>query len=56
MLNGDPDPLTPWERYSRFLEGGGRFVLEVLGALLTIGAAKGPWYKPSGAAIPAAPR
>jgi hypothetical protein len=40
MLAGDPDPLTPWERYSRFLEAGGRFVLEVLGVLLTIAAAK----------------
>jgi hypothetical protein len=27
MLAGDPDPVTPWDRWSRFLEGGGQFVL-----------------------------
>jgi hypothetical protein len=40
MLNGETDPVTPWERYSRFLEAGGRFVLEVCAVLLTVGAAK----------------
>lgn len=38
MLAGDDDPLTVWERWSRFLENGGRFVLETAAALLTIAA------------------
>ena len=27
MLAGDPDPVTPWDRWSRFLEAGGQFVV-----------------------------
>jgi hypothetical protein len=27
MLAGDSNPLTPWDRWSRFLEAGGQFVL-----------------------------
>lgn len=27
MLAGDPDPVTLWDRWSRFLEAGGQFVL-----------------------------
>jgi hypothetical protein len=35
LLAGDPDPLTPWMRCSRFLEGGGRFALGAVCALVT---------------------
>lgn len=37
MLAGQPDPLTVWERWSRFLEAGGRFALELCAAALTAG-------------------
>jgi hypothetical protein len=40
LLRGEVDPVTPWERYSRFLEAGGRFGLEVCAVLLAVGAAK----------------
>jgi len=36
VLAGDPDPITGWERWSRFLEAGGRVVLALAAALLTI--------------------
>jgi hypothetical protein len=36
VLAGDPDPITGWERWSRFLEAGGRVVLALTAALLTI--------------------
>lgn len=36
LLAGEKDPLTLWERWSRFLEAGGRFVVEVSGVLLTV--------------------
>jgi hypothetical protein len=36
ILGGDLDPLTLWERWSRFLEAGGRFVVETAGALLAV--------------------
>lgn len=39
MLAGAQSPLTGWERWSRFIESGGRDVLAVCAALLTIGAA-----------------
>jgi hypothetical protein len=39
LLAGQKDPITWWERWSRFLEGGGRFVVEVCAALLTIATA-----------------
>ena len=39
MLAGDIDPLTLLDRWSRFLEAGGRFVVEVVAALLAIAAA-----------------
>ncbi len=39
VLAGDPDPLTAWECWSRFLEGGGRYVLALAAALLTLAAA-----------------
>jgi hypothetical protein len=38
MLAGDPDPLTPWEMWSRFLEAGGRFVFQITAAVLTVAA------------------
>jgi hypothetical protein len=41
MLAGDSDPLTLLDRWSRFLEAGGRFVVEVLAALLTMAVARG---------------
>ena len=37
MLAGEEDPLSLWERWSRFLEAGGRFVVEVSAALVTVG-------------------
>jgi len=39
ILAGDNDPLTLWERWSRFLEAGGQFVLAAAGALLAVTAA-----------------
>jgi hypothetical protein len=36
MLAGEADPLTAWERWSRFLEAGGRCALELCAALLTV--------------------
>ena len=42
ILAGEIDPLTLWERWSRFLEGGGRFVVEVVGVLVNIGIAQ--WF------------
>jgi hypothetical protein len=36
MIAGDRDPLTLWERWSRLIESGGRDVLAVLAALLTV--------------------
>jgi hypothetical protein len=37
MLAGEENPLSLWERWSRFLEAGGRFVVEVSAALITVG-------------------
>jgi hypothetical protein len=36
LLAGETNPLTAWERWSRFLEAGGRFALELCAALLTL--------------------
>jgi hypothetical protein len=36
ILAGDADPLTPWDRWSRFIESGGRDALAVGAALLTV--------------------
>jgi hypothetical protein len=36
VLAGDPHPLTGWERWSRFLEAGGRVVFALAAALITI--------------------
>ena len=36
MLAGEIDPLTAWEQWSRFLESGGRFALELCAALLAV--------------------
>jgi hypothetical protein len=36
LLAGESHPLTLWERWSRFLEAGGRFVLEVAAGLLAV--------------------
>jgi hypothetical protein len=33
LLNGERNPVTSWEHWSRFLEAGGRFVIEVVVAL-----------------------
>lgn len=38
VLSGVRDPLTPWERWSRFLEAGGRVAIALTAALLTIAA------------------
>jgi hypothetical protein len=54
MLDGnpDPDPLTLWERWSRFLEDGGRPVLALGAAIFAATVAKYPMpsspIKPSG--------
>ena len=39
ILAGEESPLTLWDRWSRFLEAGGRFVVEVSAALITVGVA-----------------
>ena len=36
ILGGDKDPVTLWERWSRFLEAGGQFAVDAGAALLTI--------------------
>jgi hypothetical protein len=36
VLAGDPDPLTPWDRWSRFLEAGGRVALTIAAVILTV--------------------
>lgn len=36
LLAGEKNPITWWERWSRFLEGGGRFVVEVCAVLLAV--------------------
>jgi hypothetical protein len=36
LLAGERDPITLWERWSRFLEAGGRFVIEVCAVLLAV--------------------
>jgi hypothetical protein len=40
ILAGDSDPVTPLERWSRFVESGGGFVLEVAAALFAVVAAR----------------
>jgi hypothetical protein len=54
ILAGEQSPLTLWERWSRFLEAGGRFVVEVSAALVTVGVVPGTQkqvqpFQPSGA-------
>jgi hypothetical protein len=39
LLAGELEPLTLLERWSRFLEAGGRFALEVSSALMVVGCA-----------------
>jgi len=34
ILAGDPDPVTGWDHWSRFLESGGQFVLDCIAAIL----------------------
>ena len=41
LLAGEQDPITVWEYWSRFLEAGGRFGLEVAAALLAVGITSG---------------
>lgn len=43
VLAGDPAPFTTWEGWSRFLEGGGRFVLALGAGLLTVGLTRSLW-------------
>lgn len=38
VLAGNSSPLTGWERWSRFVEGGGRVALAVAAAILTVAA------------------
>jgi hypothetical protein len=53
VLAGDPDPLTAWECWSRFLEGGGRYVLAFAAALLTLAVATARVRLPGAARDPA---
>lgn len=39
MLRGDQNPVTPWDRWSRFIDSGGRDVLAICGALMVIAIA-----------------
>jgi hypothetical protein len=39
ILLGEVDPLTPWERWSRFLESGGNVALAAAGALAALALA-----------------
>lgn len=48
ILAGEQSPLTLWEHWSRFLEAGGRFVVEVAAAVVTIGLAPGAAKPASG--------
>ncbi len=41
LLAGEQNPITLWEHWSRFLEAGGRFGLEVAAALLVVGITSG---------------
>lgn len=43
ILAGNPDPLTGWERWTRFLEAGGRFALILAAALATLALAE-RWF------------
>jgi hypothetical protein len=36
LLAGEQDPTTVWELWSRFLEAGGRFVVQVCAVLMTV--------------------
>jgi hypothetical protein len=36
LLAGEREPVTLWERWTRFIEAGGRFTLELGAALLTV--------------------
>lgn len=40
VLAGDSEPITLWERWSRFLEGGGRVALALVAALCAIALAR----------------
>ena len=46
LLAGEAEPVTAWERWSRFLESGGHFVVEVAAALLPV-AIGAHWTRPS---------
>jgi hypothetical protein len=39
ILAGDEDPITIWDRWSRFLQAGGDFVVAVFAVLLTVSLA-----------------
>lgn len=39
VLDGINDPVTVWDRWSRFLESGGRFVVELSAALVAVALA-----------------
>ena len=40
LLAGEMNPVTPWEHWSRFLEGGGQFVLACGFAILVLASTK----------------
>jgi hypothetical protein len=46
LLAGEQDPITWLERWSRFLEAGGRFVVEICAVLLTVAVGRRlPWER-----------
>lgn len=51
ILAGDPDPVTGWDHWSRFLESGGQFVLDCAAAML-IAAATGRHSRQTAAVMP----
>jgi hypothetical protein len=40
ILAGDPDPVTVWDRWSRFLEAGGQFAVACVAALLLLSSTR----------------
>ncbi len=48
ILAGDPDPVTAWDRWSRFLEAGGQFAIACGCAILVISGARSTRNAPAG--------
>jgi hypothetical protein len=52
MLAGDADPVTVWDRWSRFLEFGGQFVLDGSAAMLLASITRGAAERAPVAGVP----